>query len=120
MFRKPSKLLVSTFATAAAILSGCATAVVDESTFFVDPARYALYDCQQLATARTSYAKRVEELQGLMAKAETGAGGAIVAEVAYRSDYLSAQGNLKSVNAALERNRCATEPVAARSQSRAY
>jgi hypothetical protein len=58
----------------------------------------------------------VEELQGLMTKAETGAGGSVVAEIAYRPDYLSAQARLKSANAAWERNHCenVTDPALAR------
>jgi hypothetical protein len=124
-------------AAAAVALNGCATGgAIDESTFFADPATYALYDCKQLASARESYAKRIEELQGLMAKAETGAGGAIVAEFAYRPDYLSAQARLKSANAAWQRERCdsaaqaadpslgrpspGADPTAGRSRSRVY
>src|SRR5262245_47542032 len=84
--------------TAGALLSGCAStgSVVDESTFFADPASFAMYDCKQLAPLRDGYAKRIAELQGLMAKAETGAGGSVVAEIAYRPDYVSAQAKLKS------------------------
>ena len=62
---------------------------------------------------RQSYTRRIEELQGLMAKAETGAAGSVVAEIAYRPDYVSNQAMLKSANAAWERNRCASEPQAA-------
>jgi hypothetical protein len=140
MSAKPSKVLrvfaLGVSACAAAMLGGCASVVLDESTFFADPAAFAMYDCAQLAGVRTSYAKRIEELQGLMAKAETGAGGAVVAEVAYRPDYVSAQAKLKSANAAWERNRCASanqsvdpafarpspgmEPAAGRSKSRIY
>ena len=87
--------------------------MVDESTFFADPATFALYDCKQLAAARENYVKRIEELQGLMAKAETGAGGAVVAEIAYRPDYLSNQARLKSVNAAWQRERCESAAQAA-------
>ena len=109
MLGKSSNLArLFSLAIAAGALSGCATAAVDESTFFVDPARYALYDCKQLEPVRQSAAKRVEELQRLMTKAETGPAGSIVSEVAYRSDYLSAQATLKASNAAWERNRCAT------------
>jgi hypothetical protein len=121
--------------TASGLLSGCAStgAVVDESTFFADPATFAMYDCKQLATARTDLAKRVEELRGLMNKAETGAGGSVVAEIAYRPDYLSNQARLKSANAAWERNQCenvtdpalarpkpGSEPTAGRSKGRVY
>lgn len=104
------------FAMVAGVLCGCASTTVDESTFFVDPAAFAMYDCKQLAGARDTYAKRVEELQGLMTKAETGAGGAVMAEVAYRADYVSAQARLKSANAAWERNRCenVTDPALGR------
>lgn len=117
-------------------LAGCATSAVDEATFFADPSRYALYDCKQLAVARSSYSTRIEELRGLMMKAETGAAGSVVAEMAYRPDYVSAQGQLKSANAAWERNRCDSaaqaadpslarpspgmEPTAGRSKSRVY
>ena len=38
----------SVVAAAGAALSGCATSMVDESTFFADPATFAMYDCKQL------------------------------------------------------------------------
>jgi hypothetical protein len=133
---KPSKLLCVFALGAVAMLGGCASAIVDESTLFIDPATFAMYDCKQLEGVREGYAQRVEELRGLMSKAETGAGGAVVAEIAYRPDYVSAQARLKSANAAWERNRCAsaglsadpafarpspgTEPAAGRSKNRVY
>src|SRR5436190_23486419 len=85
------------FAGAGMMLGGCASTTVDESTFFADPSRYALYDCKALAAYRLSYAKRAEEIRALMVKAETGAAGSIVAEMAYRPDYVSAQAQLKSI-----------------------
>ena len=128
---KPTRFLA--LAATAGALSGCASAGLDESTFFADPATFAMYDCKQLAIARVGYIKRVEELQGLMTKAETAAGGSVIAEVAYRPDYLSAQARLKSANAAWERNRCenvtdpalakpkpGSEPTAGRSKGRVY
>jgi hypothetical protein len=45
------------------------------STAFADPAKYDLYDCKQLETERKNLATRAAELQGLMAKAETGVAG---------------------------------------------
>lgn len=112
MSGRPTSFRCFSVIAVGAMLSGCASATVDESTFFADPATFAMYDCKQLDTARASYSRRVEELQGLMAKAETGAGGAIVSEIAYRPDYLSAQAHLKSANAAWERNRCSTQQSA--------
>jgi hypothetical protein len=92
-------------------LAGCAGVAMDESTFFVDPARYDLYDCKQLAAASKSYSERLDELKRLMAKAETGAGGAVVSEIAYRPEYASTQGNLKLVNRVYADNHCDSQIV---------
>ena len=63
-------------------LSGCADMSDNMSAAFADPAQYELYDCKQLETARKGLAERAAQLQGLMAKAETGTGGAVVSELA--------------------------------------
>lgn len=134
---KPSRFFaLAVAAGAAAMLGGCASVALDESTFFADPATFAMYDCKQLGVVRKSYAQRIDELQGLMAKAETGAGGSVVAEVAYRPDYVSAQAKLKSANSYWAQNRCDSavqagdpsfarpspgmEPASGRSKSRVY
>jgi hypothetical protein len=92
-------------------LAGCAGAAVDEATFFVDPARYDLYDCRQLADARKQQSDKVDELKRLMAKAETGAGGSVVSELAYRPDYSSAEANLKLINRVFDENHCDSQIV---------
>lgn len=92
-------------------LAGCSSMAIDESTFFVDPARYDLYDCRQLAEVRKGHSDRVDELKRLMAKAETGTGGSVVSELAYRPDYASAQANLKLANRAWEDNHCDSQIV---------
>src|SRR4051794_20233155 len=70
----------------AAMLSGCAGMGDTMSSAFVDPAKYDLYECSQLEAERTKLAGRAAELQGLMAKAETGVAGPVVAELAYRNE----------------------------------
>jgi hypothetical protein len=96
-------------------LGGCAN-VGDGmvSSAFVDPARYENFDCKQLEVERKSLAVRTAELQGLMAKAETGTGGAVVAELAYRNDYISARAQARLADEVWQRNKCAaTSPAAA-------
>ena len=92
-------------------LAGCAGVAMDESTFFVDPARYDLYDCKQLAAARKVHMERLDELKRLMAKAETGTGGAVVSELAYRPEYASTQANLKLANRVYDDNHCDSQIV---------
>ena len=73
---------------------------------FVDPATYALYDCAQLDAQRKSLATRTAELQRLIDKAHTGVAGSVVAEVAYRDDYITVRASAKLVEQEWRRNRC--------------
>ena len=41
-----------------------------------------------------------------MAKAETGAAGTVVAELAYRNDYIALRGQAKFAEEAWQKNRC--------------
>jgi hypothetical protein len=88
-------------------LSGCAE-MSDSAmtTAFADPAQYDLYDCKQLEAERKNLASRAAELQGLMAKAETGTGGTVVAELAYRNDYVAVRGRMRFAEDAWRRNKC--------------
>src|SRR6478735_2858439 len=89
-----------------AALSGCADMSDGMTTAFADPAKYDLYDCKQLESERKALANRAAELQGLMAKAETGVAGPVVAELAYRNDYISVRGQMKFADEAWRKNRC--------------
>ena len=76
------------------------------SPAFADPAKYDLYDCKQLEPERKSLAARTAELQGLMKKAETGVAGPVVAEIAYRNEYIALRGQSKLADEAWQKNRC--------------
>src|SRR5229473_530265 len=94
-------------------LSGCADMGDTLSTAFADPAKYELYDCKQLETERKTLATRSAELQGLMAKADTGLAGPVVAELAYRNEYVSVRGQARFAEEAWQRNKChASVPAA--------
>jgi hypothetical protein len=97
-----------------ASLGGCAN-VGDSmvSSAFVDPAKYENFDCKQLEAERKSLATRTAELQGLMAKAETGVGGAVVAELAYRNEHIAARAQARLADEVWQRNKCATTSPAA-------
>jgi hypothetical protein len=88
------------------LLGGCAGVSETIGPAFADPGRYELWDCKQLEGERKNIATRTEELRKLMAKAETGAGGAVVAEMAYRNDYVSVRGQAHFAEEAWRRNKC--------------
>jgi hypothetical protein len=94
-------------------LSGCAGMSDSMSTAFADPAKYDLYECKQLETERKALATRAAELQGLIAKADTGVAGPVVAELAYRNEYLSVRGQARFAEEAWQRNKCHDTPPAA-------
>src|ERR1700674_6029065 len=95
-------------------LGGCADMSDSLTSAFADPAKYELYECKQLETERKTLATRAAELQGLMAKAETGVAGSVVSELAYRNDYIAIRGQTKLADEAWQRNRCqASAPAAA-------
>jgi hypothetical protein len=95
-------------------LGGCAN-VGDSfaSGAFVDPAKYDQFDCKQLEGERKTLATRTAELQGLIAKADTGVGGSVVGELAYRNDYISARASAKLAEETWQRNKCVASSPAA-------
>ncbi|SCB54923.1 hypothetical protein GA0061098_103241 [Bradyrhizobium shewense] len=95
---------------AGATLSGCAGMSETVAPAFADPAKYELYDCKQLEAERKSLAKRTDDLRGLMEKAETGTGGAVVSELAYRNDYVAVRGSAQMADDAWRRNKCRETP----------
>ena len=111
LFSPPARLPLSRACAAALLalalaLPGCADMSDSMSLAFADPAKYDLYDCKQLEPERKRLANRSAELQGLMAKAETGVGGAVVAEVAYRNEYIAVRGQAKLADQAWQKNHC--------------
>jgi len=93
-------------------LSGCADMGDSMTAAFADPAKYELWDCKQLEPERKRLADRAAELQGLMAKAETGAAGPLVAEMAYRNEYLTVRGQAHFAEEAWRKNNCHETPPA--------
>jgi hypothetical protein len=91
-------------------LSGCTGMGDSISTAFADPAKYDLYDCKQLENERKALANRSAELQGLMAKAETGVGGSVVGELAYRNDLIAVRGQSHFAEEAWQKNKCHETP----------
>jgi hypothetical protein len=87
-------------------LSGCADMSDSVTTAFADPAKYDLWECSQLEPERKRLATRAAELQGLMAKAETGVAGPVVAELAYRNEYLTVRGQAHYAEEVWRRNKC--------------
>jgi hypothetical protein len=94
-------------------LGGCADMSDTMSTAFADPAKYDLYDCKQLEAERKNLATRAAELKGLMAKAETGVAGPVVAELAYRNEYVSVRGQARFAEDAWQSNKCQASPASA-------
>jgi hypothetical protein len=94
-------------------LGGCADMSDSLTTAFADPAKYDLYECKQLEVERKNLANRAAELQGLMTKADSGVAGPVVAELAYRNDYVAVRGQARFAEEAWQRNKCRPSPPSA-------
>ena len=84
---------------------------------FADPAKYDLYECKQLESERKNLATRAAELQGLIAKAQAGVAGPVVAEIAYRNEYIAVRGQANNAEEAWRRNKCHETPPSAATPS---
>ncbi len=103
---------------AAAAVCGCAS----EDTagrFLVQPGKYVLYNCTELATAMQANAGRQHELEGLMAKAATGSGGEIVSDLAYRPEYVQLRGEMNELRKSIVEKNCKPSPATASPTGRA-
>jgi hypothetical protein len=109
----PRAALAAVLAVLGAGFSGCAQMSDGMSAAFADPAKYDLYDCKQLEVERKNLSTRAAELQGLIAKAETGVAGPVVAELAYRNEYISVRGQAKFADEAWQRDKCHASGAAA-------
>lgn len=86
--------------------SGCVLVPDAVSNSTTDPARYELFDCKQLEATRKSLASQAAELEGLIAKAETGVAGPVVAELAYRPDLSKVRAAAHLVDKVWKRDKC--------------
>jgi hypothetical protein len=109
-FRVPHALAGAVLLALGGLVSGCADMSDGMTSAFADPSKYNLYDCKQLEAERKSLASRQAELQGLMNKAQTGFAGPVVAEVAYRNEYIAARGQAKNAEEAWVLNKCRETP----------
>jgi hypothetical protein len=91
---------------AAGLLAGCATSGDTAATLMTAPGGYDFYSCPQLAQTAASLKLRRTELEHLMAKAESDAGGRVMSAIGYRPDYLKTRGALHEVERTARDKQC--------------
>jgi hypothetical protein len=85
MTRMPRRVAAVMAIALAGMLAGCTSN--DSGELLIDPGRYAVYKCDDLATRWRTVSAREKELRGLMDRASQSAGGAVVGSLSYRVDY---------------------------------
>jgi hypothetical protein len=93
-------------AIAALLLSGCASETA--SRFLVEPDRYVLYGCKELATQAQGNAARQHDLELLIAKAGSG----VASAMAYQPEYLQLRGEMTQLRKAAVDKNCSPLPSA--------
>jgi hypothetical protein len=92
------------------VLLGCASGDGDGpgALFLADAGKYNYHTCEQLAAAAKKQSGRQRELKELIDKAEQGAGGQIVSLMAYRSDYVAVNEDLRVIESTTRSKNCQT------------
>jgi len=86
---------------------GCASSV-EGPLYFSDAGKYQYHNCDQLAAAAKTQAAREQELKALIDKAEEGFGGVVVSLMAYRTDYVAAEEELRVIETTARSKHCVT------------
>lgn len=97
----------------AATLSGCAGSDDNAGRFLVQPDRYLLYSCKELAEATQAVGVRQLELERLMAKAGSDSTGQLVSDLAYRPEYLQLRGQMNELRKTTAEKKCKINPAGA-------
>jgi len=103
VIRNASALLSAVLLSVA--LTGCAS---ESFMVFGDSGKYQYHNCEQLAAAAKRQSDRERELKELIDKSEQAAGGVIVSMMAYRSDYLAVNEDLRVIEATQRSKNCQT------------
>lgn len=100
-----------TGALVAAALSGCAS---DDGAgrFLVQPGKYVLYSCKEIAETTQAISIRQQELERLMAKAGVDSGGRFVSDLAYRPEDVQLRGQMNELRKASAEKNCKFSPAA--------
>jgi len=85
-------------------LGGCAMA--DAPLMFGDTGKYQYYNCEQLTSTALGQSNRERELKELIDKANEGAGGFIVSLMAYKTDYLAVEEDLRVIETTMSNKNC--------------
>jgi hypothetical protein len=90
----------------AAGLSACAVTDEKAGRFFVQPDRYVLYNCREIAQAIQTVGARQLELERLIARAGSDASGRFVSELAYGPEYAQLRGQMSELNRTSTEKHC--------------
>jgi hypothetical protein len=93
-------------AIAALMLSGCTSETA--SRFLVEPDRYVLYSCKELAAQAQGNAARQHDLELLIAKA----GAGVASAMAYQPEYLQLRGEMTQLRKTAADKNCSALPSA--------
>ena len=97
---------IAAAAIASVWLSACAMSDDSLSSFLVAPGNYALFSCDDIARTAKTTQERQKELEQLMAKASTNAGGRLISDATYGTDYVTTRGRMKNLRAAAAERKC--------------
>jgi hypothetical protein len=90
------------------LATGGCTSAVEGPLIFSDAGKYQYHNCDQLAAAARTQAAREQELKALIEKADQGVGGFLVSLMAYKTDYVAVEEELRVIETTARNKHCVT------------
>jgi hypothetical protein len=90
------------------LATGGCTSAVEGPLIFSDAGKYQYHNCDQLAAAARTQAAREQELKALIDKADQGVGGFLVSLMAYKTDYVAVEEELRVIETTARNKHCVT------------
>jgi hypothetical protein len=87
-------------------VAGCATNVDVADTLFVQPGKFDLLRCQDLASRASSVAARERELMSLMERANQDAAGPLVNAMVYAADLEQVRADQRLIQRTMREKNC--------------
>jgi len=98
-------------AFAVALLAACGTSG-DVSSLLVQPGKYDIYTCPQIADRMQEVVAQDQKLEALMARASKETSGEVVNAIAYDPEYQANRGEMRELQKSAAAKNCPATPSA--------
>lgn len=106
-----SRLVALLLITVAVLLSGCVSRDDPLGSITASPGQYDYFDCPAIKVVAKQVVARRRELADLIARAERGPAGGLIATTTYRPEYVTLRGKMDELRRVAAEKHCNFDPA---------